>query len=274
MEAEKLRALFVEIERVVRAAGALLLGAERSEAVSAKDGRFNFVTKYDKEVQRFLIERFSRLLPEARYLCEEGDYTETPPDRGWVFVIDPIDGTTNFICSFPSCAVCVGLALDGALQLGVVYNPFRDECFTALRGRGAWLNGRALRLADKGLAEGVLHIDINPYRFEGRHEIFLRYEMLSYHSMDIRSVGSAALGILYVACGRCCAYISSKLCAWDYAGAALVLEEAGGVLTDGAGLPPRLRSGIPILAAAPKAQRDLLRLLAQEEQWMRERGYR
>ncbi len=247
-----------DICALVREAGELIRGCTAVTERKSKAGTSNFVTRYDSLVQSFLLEKLSALVPGATFVGEEDGYDGGTAGAGRTFIIDPIDGTTNFLCGYMESAICVGLAEQGELELGVVYNPFRDEMFTGRRGAGAFLNGERLRLTDHALAEGVVGMDTAPYTPELRDHTFDVLRQLSYRCMDMRDLGSAALNICYVACGRNVAYLSPCLCVWDYAAASVILREAGGVLTGQQGEPLNLASHVPVLAATPRAHREIL----------------
>lgn len=250
--------LLEQMCQIVREAGDLIRSCSSVGEMKVKEGSANYATKYDSMVQNFLMEKLTALVPDAVFIGEEDGYSEGKIAAGKTFIIDPIDGTTNFICGFPVCGICVGLAERGTMEIGVVYNPYREEMFAARRGGGAYLNGKLLKLADHALEEGVLCMDTAPYTPEIRKGIFERLLRLSHLCMDMRSVGSAALSICYVACGRSTAYLSPKLCVWDYAAASVILTEAGGVITgwDGKGL--ELATGISVLTGTPKAHQEIL----------------
>lgn len=250
--------LLEQMCQVVREAGNLIRSCSSVGEMKAKEGSANFATKYDSMVQNFLMEKLTALVPDAAFIGEEDGYSEGKIAEGKTFIIDPIDGTTNFICGFPVCGICVGLAEQGIAEAGVVYNPYREELFAARRGGGAFLNGKPLRLADHPLEEGVLCMDTAPYTPEIRKGIFDRLLKLSHLCMDMRSIGSAALSICYVACGRGAAYLSPKLCAWDYAAASVILTEAGGVITGWDGKELELATGVSVLAGTPKAHQEVL----------------
>lgn len=259
----ELFAVFEEACEKVRQAGQKIRHADPKDGMKEKEGAFNFVTKYDTMVQEFLIRELGALLPEAGFVGEEGDCKKEKLSEGYVFIIDPIDGTTNFICGFPCSAISVALAVQGEVQFGIVYNPFREELFSAFRGKGAFLNGKRLTLSETKLEDGVACMDISPYNFELRDQTMEMAKKISYHCMDLRDIGSAALSICYIAAGRCNAYYSLKLCVWDYAAAALVLEEAGGRILKKDGERLRLETGVAVLAGAKGVLEKVLEVLGE-----------
>lgn len=144
-----------ELEAVIRKAGEILRNAHASEQdISSKEGAANFVTKYDVMIQEMLEENFHKILPEAEFLGEEGEKNQNSWE-GHTFIIDPIDGTTNFIFDYHHSCISVGLAYKKEIVMAFVYNPYRDEMYFAKRGKGAWLNARPLRNSSQGLSEGI-----------------------------------------------------------------------------------------------------------------------
>lgn len=249
-----------QLKDIVRRAGAIMLDASVAESdITAKEGHANFVTVYDVAVQRFLRKELSVLLPKAAFLGEEED-CQIKAGSGYTFVVDPIDGTTNFICGYQMSAVSVGLALDGEVLMGVVYNPFRDEMYWAEKGKGAFLNGKRLQIRDRGLKDGVVCFGTSPYNPEYTDSTFALLKKLLPHTMDLRRQGSAALDICYVAANRNVLFFECILSPWDYAAASCILREAGGVLMTMDGEPADLNVKTSIMAGAPAAIREFLQL--------------
>lgn len=255
--------LLAQITDIVYDAGKLIQDTEDIEIAKEKEGPANFVTKYDSMVQSYLMENFLKLIPDASFLCEEDGYSDTPVGDGYTFIIDPIDGTTNFICGFMCSAISVGLAFQHEMFLGVVYNPFRNEMFTAQKGKGAFLNGRQLSVADRALDKGVVNFGTTPYNPELRKEAFAIARRVSYHTMDLRELGTAAIGLCYIACNRVAAYASLRLSTWDYAAASIIVEEAGGVLSDFSGKPLDFSSKISVIGASPTGHKEFLSILSE-----------
>lgn len=243
--------LMDRLKEIVYEAGKLILAAEHISVVKEKDGSANFVTKYDTMVQAFLIKKLKELLPEAAFLGEEDSQCASPADEKYCFIIDPIDGTTNFICNFQYSAISVALSCSGKLTHGIVYNPFRNEIFWAEKGKGAYLNDNQLIAVDKPLSGGVVIFGTTPYNPELRNSAFSVAKEISYLTMDLRELGSAALGLCYVACGRAVAYASPRLCTWDYAAAAVLLSEMDYPLSDFDGNLLNFRTKIPVVASTP-----------------------
>lgn len=245
---------------IVYRAGDLIRDVHFIDEIKEKEGPENFVTKYDSAVQAFLIRELSSAMPNACFLAEEDGMTNTDISNGFAFIIDPIDGTTNFICDFHCSGICVGLSYCGEMIMGAVYNPFREEMFYAEKGKGAFLNGRKLRIDDKSTLEGVIDIGQSaPYPSLRNFEFDIA-KVLSYHTMDLREVGAASIAICYVACGRVVMYTSPKLYAWDYAAASIIVEEAGGVVAGFDGKALNLRSNVTFLATTKTGLIEFLSL--------------
>lgn len=196
--------------------------------VSQKEGHANFVTDMDVKVQEMLVTALTPLLPGASFLLEEDD---APPSLSdFVWIIDPIDGTQNFISGNRQSAISIGLFYKTTGLLGIVCNPFLDELYTAVRGQGAFLNGRVIHVSEKPLANAVICAGTALY-YEELHDKYIRaVTRLLPLCGDFRRFGSAALEICYTACGKCDGFFEYRLCPWDYAGACVILQEAGGYI--------------------------------------------
>ena len=249
-----------EIQKAVREAGKIMLDSHLTEGqIEVKPGHANYVTAYDVAVQKFLSEKLPAILPEAAFLGEEGDGSQKV-GKGYTFIVDPIDGTTNFICGYQMSAVSVGLTLDGEPVLGVVYNPFREEMYWAEKGKGAFLNGQPLHITDRGLKDGVVCFGTSPYNPEYTDRTFKVMREILPRTMDLRRQGSAALDISYIAAGRNVLFFECKLSPWDYAAAQCILTEAGGVLCTMEGEKTDFNRISSILAGTPTAVKEFLAL--------------
>ena len=238
--------LLQSIIAVVRKAGEIMLSADHiEETVEEKSGRANYVTAYDKKVQAFLFDKLAGVLPDAAFIGEEKE--ENPPvSEGYVFIIDPIDGTTNFMKGYCASCISVGLLKDGQPYMGVVYNPYLDEMFSAEKGRGAFRNESKIHVSDHELKEGIVLFGTAPYNEElSKRSFSLAYELFE-RSLDVRRSGSAAIDLCNVACGRAELYFELLLSPWDYAAGALILTEAGGKImtADGKELTYEKKRGV------------------------------
>lgn len=219
----------------VRKCGDIILNARRSDnMVDAKEGHANFVTTYDKRVQDELERRLVRIIPGAAFAGEEGDNFIIPKE-GYTFVVDPIDGTTNFIYDYHMSCISVGLVKDGKQCAGVVYNPYLDEMYTAIKGKGAYLNGRRLSVSSTPFERSLALFGTAPYNEELREKSFKIAYALFEKSADVRRSGSAAIDLCAVAAGRANIFVELILSPWDFAAGALMVTEAGGVVSDANG---------------------------------------
>lgn len=223
--------LLEAIVNAVRSCGAIILNADRTKSdIDEKAGHANFVTAYDKKVQSRLQTKLLAILPEAVFVGEEED-VHASVENGYAFIVDPIDGTTNFIKDYHASAISVGLAKGGERYMGVVYNPYLDEVFTAVKGQGAFLNGKPIHVSDQPLENGIVIFGTATYYDEYAKDTFdMAYEYFC-KSLDVRRSGSAALDLCSIAAGRAELFFELRLCPWDYAAGSLIVEEAGGVVT-------------------------------------------
>ena len=237
---------------IMRRAGEIILSAHSSAGVyDAKPGKSNFVTKYDLEVQKMLMEEFAKLLPEAGFVGEEGNCDICA--GGLRFIVDPIDGTTNFMHNYQKSAISAGLADGDRILLGAVYNPYSNEMFHAESGAGAFLNGAAISTASRQLKDGLVCFGTSPYYADRADATFEMAKNMFLNARDIRRSGSAALDLCDVACGRCDLFFEHILSPWDYAAAALIIQEAGGVITTMDGATVDFRGACSILAGSKSA---------------------
>lgn len=240
--------LLENIIHAVRVCGTIILNADRTKSgIDEKAGHANFVTAYDKKVQSELQKRLLEILPKAVFVGEEEDVHASVKD-GYAFIVDPIDGTTNFIKDYHASAISVGLIKDGKRHMGVVYNPYLDEVFTAVKGKGAFLNGKPIQVSKQPLENGIVIFGTATYYEEYAKATFdMAYDYYC-KALDVRRSGSSALDLCNVAAGRAELFFELRLCPWDYAAGSLIVEEAGGVVTtiDGGELP--LNEGCGVLA--------------------------
>ena len=229
-----------EIAQAAVEAGGMILAADgaRDKHVTAKEGTANFVTEYDLKIQNFLEERLSALLPGATFLAEEGGEDREKPSSGFTFVIDPIDGTANFIRGLRNSSVSVGLLYAGEPVFGCVALPYAGETFTAEKGRGAFVNGKRISVSERRLRDSIVLFGTSPYYREELGEATVgALERIFMNSQDVRRLGSAAQDLVLAACGRADAFFELRLSPWDIAAGALIFKEAGGVITDANGNP-------------------------------------
>lgn len=262
-----------ELNAIAREAGAFLL-AERQQfnldAVEYK-GLNDLVSYVDKECEKLLVPKLRALLPEAGFITEEGTTEQadrtagTPPGLNWI--IDPLDGTTNFIHGLPIFAVSIGLAQGQRPIAGVIYDPNRDECFSAVEGQGAWLSvgggpEQALRVSTaQRLADGLIATGFPYYNFKQMPTYLRILEQLMQRSHGLRRMGSAAIDLAYVAAGRFEAFYEYNLKSWDMAAGICLVREAGGIVTDFDGDDTMLFGGDVIAGCA--IQPELLAVIGE-----------
>jgi myo-inositol-1(or 4)-monophosphatase len=206
----------------------------RSFTVSNKEGINNLVTEVDHASEKLIIGIIREAFPDHHILTEESG--DLPQDSQYKWIIDPIDGTVNYAHGIPLSCVSIGVEKDGEVILGVVYNPFINEFFFAEKGRGAFLNDQPIRVSAKEKVGQSMLVTGFPYKYIDREngplDTFGRFIRAG---VPVRRLGSAAIDLCWVACGRFDGYFEHFLNAWDSAAGFLIVEEAGGRVTDFAG---------------------------------------
>lgn len=211
--------------QVVREAGALMLHYQNPR-VQEKDGHANFVTEADVAVQAFLVEKLHALYPQAAFLAEEEE--EHHLSDGLTFVIDPIDGTTNYMRRRARSVISVGAVEAGRTVFGVIYDPYHDDMYTAERGGGAWCNGEPLHVSSLPLRRALIGLGTSPYNTELAQATARAVGALLPAAGDLRRTGSAAMELCDIAAGRSDGCFEWILQPWDYCAGSLLVEEAGG----------------------------------------------
>ena len=222
-------------------------------------GLADYVTYVDLGVQHFLQKELADRYPEIAFMGEEEGENHLHPE-GSCWILDPIDGTTNLIHHYNHSAISLGLWEKGQIVFGVVYNPFTKETYWAVRGEGAYCNGKKLAVSKaQDLGHCLLNFGTGPYQKELAPENFRRLQAIYMVCQDIRRSGSAALDLCYVASGKCEGFFEITLKPWDYAAGSVILEEAGGVITNWQGEPVTFHKGGTVCASCcEKVQKDLL----------------
>ncbi|MEN9898844.1 MAG: hypothetical protein RLZZ66_2493 [Pseudomonadota bacterium] len=246
--------------RAARSAGEIILrSADKAShlAVNSK-GKNDFATEIDRLAEKEIISIIKAAYPEHSILAEEsGEHA----GNDFVWVIDPLDGTTNFIHGFPQYAVSIALKYKNRLEIGVVYDPLRDELFTAKRGGGAMLNNRRLRVTGLSSMKGALIGTGFPFKVPQHLDAYLAmFRAITLDSAGIRRAGSAALDLAYLAAGRLDAFWEIELKEWDMAAGILLVKEAGGVATDFSFNDNYLTSG-NLIAGSPRMHQLMYQLI-------------
>jgi myo-inositol-1(or 4)-monophosphatase len=224
----------------------------------------DFVTDVDRAAEEAVIEVLQKAYPSHAFLGEESGTTGNVNDESeFVWIIDPLDGTTNFIHGFPQYSVSIALQQRGVITLGVVYDPVRNELFTAEKGAGAFLNEKRIRVRKLDRIGGALlgtgYKNGSPKALE---EYLKMYGIMAERSHGVRRAGSAALDLAYVACGRLDGYYEKNLQAWDIAAGTLLVTEAGGIAGEFNGESNYLQTG-HVIAGSPRVFGQMVGLLAE-----------
>jgi myo-inositol-1(or 4)-monophosphatase len=197
-------------------------------------GQNDLVSYVDKTAEEQIIKGLSVILPEAAFLTEEGTVAQSEAEYRWI--VDPLDGTTNFVHGIPAFAVSIALENRGKLLSGVVYEVNRSECFYAWKDGGAYLNGKPIHVSEsKELSDGLYLTGLPVKSFDKKSQYLEIIGDLMEQTHGLRRIGSAAVDCAYVACGRAEGYFEYNLKPWDIAAGALIVKEAGGTVTDFAG---------------------------------------
>ncbi len=261
-----------EIDRLAREAGRMILNADSSALsgveVVTKSSRRDLVTSMDLEIQQMLMKELLAIIPQAKFLCEE-DVPSMPDavitdagelDEGICFIIDPIDGTANFVHGNRHSCTSIAMTVNGETQIGVIYDPYRDELFSARKGHGCALNGQLLPAFDSSMKNEITVFGTAPYNDFVNGPTFELAEKLYEASADVRRTGSAALDCCWTACGRFALYAELSLSAWDFAAGKLIAEETGCVVTTTDGKPISFKEKPSILCGRPTAVSEFLEI--------------
>ncbi|MCW8906540.1 MAG: inositol monophosphatase [Sedimenticola sp.] len=221
--------------RAARSAGSILLRYyERTDTLNiTQKGMNDFVSEVDRSSEKAIIDILHGAYPNHAILAEESGKQE---GNEYQWIIDPLDGTTNYLHGFPQFSISIALKHKGVLEQGLVYDPLRDEMFTASRGAGALLNDRRIRVSNRKSLDGALLGTGFPYKDQSNLDAYLNmFRALIKDTAGIRRPGSAALDLAYVAAGRLDGFWELGLAEWDFAAGALLVKEAGGTVSDIAG---------------------------------------
>lgn len=237
-----------DIKSIVKEAGQYIL-QHRNQKIITK-GKDDYVTEIDLYVQNKIKESLYKLYPDIQFIGEENQLHNADFDHP-CWVLDPIDGTTNYIHDYKCSVVSLALLDKGKTILGIVYNPYLDEMFEAQYQQGALLNGEPIHVSDeKDLSKGLIAVGTSPY-YKDEETVSGNFNIMKevlMHCTDIRRSGSATLDMVNTACGRVEAYLERNVKLWDYAAARLIVEEAGGIVCDYDGYPVTHEMNVDLIA--------------------------
>ena len=249
-----------KIQQIARKAGEIILNAHNTQS-HQKEGHFNFVTDTDVAVQDYLQSSLLSLLPGARFFAEEQEneaLTDAP-----TFVVDPIDGTLNFMRHRNASAISIALLENKQPVLGVIYQPYTDEMYTASLGGGAYLNGSPIHVTDIPFENAMVAFGTSPYDAELAKKTLAAATQFLLQAGDLRRVGSAALDLADLAAGRADIFFELKLRPWDVAAGSLLVTEAGGKFFSLGHDAPYYDGPCGILACNPPCEKDAFRILKE-----------
>ncbi len=249
-----------DLEVMARQAGEILrAGFGKAMKIDYKD-TIDLVTEMDHRAEEFLLGAIQQRFPGHRIVAEESGIFDGDNDHLWY--VDPLDGTVNYAHGIPIFSISLAYYRNNQAVLGVVYNPITEECFSAERGRGAWLSGRPLRVAQTQDLGHSLLVTGFPYdTWTNPNNNINFFKSFSLQTQGVRRLGSAALDLCYVAAGRFDGYWEMGLKPWDAAAGALIVGEAGGLVTDMQGGPDFLSYPLTILTANPGLHAEMLAVL-------------
>ena len=249
------------IKSIAVNAGEILRQFTREDLNITQKGYRDLVTQADAESEQYLIKAIQQAFPEHAIVAEESGEWAGLQEHQWF--IDPLDGTLNYAHGVPFYSVSIGYAFEGEMQLGVVYDPVREELFSAERGRGATLNDKPIQVA--GFTELVDCMLVTGFPNELENppdDNVANFFRFNSQAQTVRRLGSAALDMVYVGAGRMDGFWEVDICQWDIAAGGLIVREAGGVVTDVYGRPDFLKKPPSILCANPVIHAQMLAVLA------------
>ncbi|XP_039484810.1 inositol monophosphatase 2 [Drosophila santomea] len=270
---EKLEEYYQVSLQLVRKCGQLFLeGFQKPKPeYEIKTAFYDLVTVYDKQIEATLTDGLLKAFPESKIIGEEAmanaktqvELTDAP-----TWIIDPIDGTNNYVQKIPHCCISVGLAVNKELVLGIVYNPPANELYSAWQGHGAFLNGQPIEVSNaKKVNQAVVGYEISLIVVpKGRDKNVKRLYKLASNATGTRSFGSAALTLCYIAAGRCDAYHVENLKPWDLAGGAVILREAGGCVYNTSGERFDVMKPDCVCTSSEELAKDVIELIEAADQ--------
>ncbi len=248
--------------QTARDAGAVLIDRLGRALQVSNKGAIDLVTEADLASEKLIIERIKSHYPRHAILAEESGGVESASGNSeWKWIIDPLDGTTNYAHGYPCFCVSIALARAGEIEIAAIYDPTRDEMFAAERGQGATLNGRRMRVSNVEDLNAAMLCTGFPYNVRERPNFEREFANFTMTAQAVRRDGSAAIDLAYVACGRFDGFWEDGLNPWDVAAGVLLIKEAGGTVTDFRGAPLDIYTP-KVLASNGLIQDAMMRVLA------------
>ncbi|MCQ2428620.1 MAG: inositol monophosphatase, partial [Clostridia bacterium] len=259
--------LYEVTARIMRRAGEIILSAhdpESPDCLHSKPGTQNFVTDYDIAVQKYIIDSLKEAFPSAGFIGEEKENDESLLNGELCFIIDPIDGTTNFIHNCRMSCISVGAVSEGKVVYGAVYNPYSGKLVHAAAGEGCYEDDRRVSVSDRPMEMSVAVYGTCPYYKDTLSEkTFSMAREVFCSCVDIHRTGSAAIDLCSVATGSCDLFFELILQPWDYAAGKLIVEEAGGIITAADGSPLTLDRPSSVICGTPITYPRLLKIASK-----------
>jgi len=259
-----MKELTEKVCRIAREVGAYIREERKGFQTSKIERKHDhdYVSYVDKTSEDKIVGELRKVLPEAGFVTEEGSAAYN--DEQYVWIVDPLDGTTNYVHGYMPYAVSIALCKGTEIQLGVVYEVWHDECFYAWKDGGAWLDGKPINVSNLPVNEALLGIEL-PYDSDAYRQTALRLISHFYgYAGGIRMNGSAAMALCYVAAGRMDGWIEKYIGRWDYMAGAIIIEEAGGKVTDFKGSAD-YKLGNEIIASNGIIHEDLIKAVNDKE---------
>lgn len=252
-----------KVKELTRTTGNFISG--EAKQFNIKDintkGLNDFVSYVDLNSEKMLVEGLNKILPEAGFIAEEGTVENTNKELSWV--VDPLDGTTNFMHGLPAYSISIALMKGDEILIGVVFSITNNEMFYAARGSGAWLNGKQIHVSETSRVKDMLvgtGFPFTNYRLLNPYLDTLRYFIENTHG--VRRIGSAAIDLAYVACGRFDSFFEYNLNPWDVSAGILLIREAGGIVSDFSGKQNKL-SGKEIVASNNAGYKEFFKVVKE-----------
>ncbi|XP_046669886.1 inositol monophosphatase 1-like [Homalodisca vitripennis] len=252
---------------IVKSAGTVLAeGFKKTKKVTTKTSSSDLVTEYDKRIESLIIDEILKTFPTHKFIGEETASAEgLTNDPTWM--IDPIDGTNNFVHGDENCVISIALAVNQVLEIGIVYSPIKDQLFSAKKGNGSWLNGKPIHVSDvTDIKQSLLGFEVSLAGIPKIKETVLkRLAAIVSQAHGVRAIGTCALSLCYVAQGAWDAYQVDYLYCWDYAAGALIVQEAGGTVISTDGSPFEIMKRRIIAASSKQLADQLVTVLKQAD---------